>query len=74
MNAQAGGVAIIVDAKDPPAYGFYAKFGYAPLLRPVPGTHPGEAPHPPAPAPRPEWPRRMFLPIATLRKSFEPGG
>lgn len=76
VNAQAGGVAVIVDAKDPPAYSFYAKFGYAPLLQlqPVPGTHPDEAPHSPVPAPRPEWPRRMFLPMATLRKSFEPEG
>ncbi|HYO64953.1 MAG TPA: GNAT family N-acetyltransferase, partial [Archangium sp.] len=62
VNAQAGGVVVIVDAKDPPASGFYARFGYAPLLQVQP-----------APAPRPEWPRRMFLPIATLRKSFEPG-
>ena len=60
VNAQAGGVAVIVDAKDPPAHGFYAKFGYAPLLQPVPISPP-------------EWPRRMFLPIATLRKAFETG-
>ena len=59
VNAQAGGVAVIVDAKDPPAHGFYEKFGYAPLLQPAPTS--------------PEWPRRMFLPIATLRKAFETG-
>lgn len=60
VNAQAGGVVILVDAKDPRASGFYAKFGYAPLRPPTPGL-------------LPDWPRRMFLPMATLRKSFESG-
>jgi GNAT superfamily N-acetyltransferase len=60
VNAQAGGVVVLVDAKDPRAHDFYARFGYVPL---------GQT----GAAPRPDWPRRMFLPVATLRKAFESG-
>lgn len=52
INVQAGGVAVVVDAKDPRAYDFYARFGYRPL---------GATDH---------WPKSMFLPIETLRKSY----
>lgn len=57
INEQGGAVAVIVDAKDANARGFYAKFGYEPLLAESgPDT--------------PPWPLRMFLPLATLRRAY----
>ncbi len=60
VNAQAGAVLIIVDAKDPHASRFYERFGYGPMLTSTLETQ--------------EWPRRMFLPMKTLRASFTEGG
>lgn len=55
INAQAGSVAVVVDAKDAYARDFYRKFGYEPLL-----TEPDTPP----------WPLRLFLPIADLRAAY----
>src|SRR5262245_8702927 len=48
---QAGGVGIIVDAKDAGAVAFYAHYGYE-ILEHAEGA---------------QWPKRMFLPMQTLR-------
>ena len=55
ISGHAGGVAIVVDAKDEAAAAFYAPFGYEPLE-----THPEGG-----------WPRRMILALADVQKSKE---
>jgi GNAT superfamily N-acetyltransferase len=54
IAAQGGAVGVIVDAKDANAVGFYEHYGYEAL-------EDSEA------ASVSEWPRRMFLPMQTLR-------
>jgi hypothetical protein len=49
---------VVVDAKDEAAHTFYARYGYAPLLQRE------DTP----------WPRRLFLPLATLRKALDEEG
>jgi GNAT superfamily N-acetyltransferase len=56
INALAGAVLVIVDAKDVHARDFYAKFGYQQLLPGEVGT--------------PEWPLRMYLRMKDLRAAF----
>ncbi|WP_434346835.1 GNAT family N-acetyltransferase [Myxococcus virescens] len=58
INANAGAVLLIVDAKDEGARDFYARFGYRPLSS---GASVGE------------WPQRMFLTMKDVRASFEEG-
>lgn len=55
VNAQGGCVAVVVDAKDAEAQSFYQRYGYMPLL---------QQEHAP-------WPRRLYLPVATLRESLK---
>jgi GNAT superfamily N-acetyltransferase len=55
ISGHAGGVAIVVDAKDEAAAAFYAPFGYELL----------EA------RPEGAWPRRMILALADVQKSKE---
>jgi GNAT superfamily N-acetyltransferase len=57
VSTQVGAAVLVVDAKDPRAYDFYRGFGYELLLMSAPDAE--------------LWPRRLFLPMATLRKSFE---
>jgi GNAT superfamily N-acetyltransferase len=55
INAQGGCVAVVVDAKDEEAQAFYQHYGYMLLLQQ------GNAP----------WPRRLYLPVATIRESLK---
>ncbi|HZH75060.1 MAG TPA: GNAT family N-acetyltransferase [Archangium sp.] len=55
ISSHAGGVAIVVDAKDEAAAAFYAPFGYEPLE----SRHEGG------------WPRRMILALADVQKAKE---
>ena len=57
VSEHVGAVVLVVDSKDLRAQQFYEKFGYELLLASSPEAE--------------RWPRRMFLPIATLRSSFE---
>ncbi|MBM7112084.1 hypothetical protein [Archangium primigenium] len=56
VNAEAGGLLAIVDAKDAQAAKFYADRGYAPLVR--------------AEAEANRWPQRLYVTLATLRASY----
>jgi predicted GNAT family N-acyltransferase len=55
VSNHAGGVAIVVDAKDEAAAAFYAPFGYQYLESGMEGV----------------WPRRMILTLADIRKANE---
>lgn len=55
VSHHAGGVAIVVDAKDEAAAAFYALFGYQYLETGMEGV----------------WPRRMILALADIRKANE---
>lgn len=55
ITDNAGGIGVIVDAKDDGAVSFYRRYGYELL------EHADER----------EWPKRMFLPIQTIRAAFE---
>jgi hypothetical protein len=55
VSGHAGGVAIVVDAKDEGAAAFYARFGYQPLETGTEGV----------------WPRRMILAMADIRRANE---
>lgn len=55
VSHHAGGVAIVVDAKDEAAAAFYAPFGYQYLEAGMEGV----------------WPRRMILALADIRKANE---
>ncbi len=55
INAQGGGLAVVVDAKDEAAERFYRHYQYEPLVQQRAGL---------------PWPRRLLLPIATIRASM----
>lgn len=55
ISEHAGGVAVVVDAKDAAAAAFYARFGYQELEGATEG----------------HWPRRMILALADIRKANE---
>jgi len=55
ISEQAGGVGVVVDAKDAAAVAFYRHYGYE-ILESAEGR---------------EWPRRMFLALKTLRAAYE---
>jgi len=55
INKEGGGVAVVVDAKNERAAALYTTNGYAPLERQAEGA----------------WPRRLFLPAATIRNALE---
>ncbi|WPB82636.1 GNAT family N-acetyltransferase [Archangium violaceum] len=55
ISEHAGGVAVVVDAKDEAAAVFYARFGYQALESLTEGL----------------WPRRMLLALADIRKANE---
>lgn len=56
VNADIGGLLVIVDAKSERAAAFYRDFGYAPLVR--------------SEAEANTWPQRFFVTMATLRASY----
>ncbi|MFY0527739.1 GNAT family N-acetyltransferase [Archangium gephyra] len=55
ISEHAGGVAVVVDAKDEAAAMFYARFGYQQLELATEGN----------------WPRRMLLALSDIRKANE---
>lgn len=55
ISEHAGGVAVVVDAKDEAAAAFYTRFGYQALESLTEGL----------------WPRRMLLALADIRKANE---
>jgi hypothetical protein len=55
ISEHAGGVAVVVDAKDEATAAFYARFGYQELET----------------ATERVWPRRMLLALADIRKANE---
>jgi GNAT superfamily N-acetyltransferase len=73
-NEQAGGVLLVVDAKDQRASDFYVGFGYTPLLTSQPSVA-APAPEPQVGEPEasnaePAWPKRLYVRIADLRASY----
>jgi GNAT superfamily N-acetyltransferase len=56
VNADIGGLLVIVDAKDERAAAFYKDHGYAPLIR--------------SEADDSKWPQRFYVTMAVLRESY----
>lgn len=56
VNADIGGLLVIVDAKNERAASFYKAYDYAPLVQAEAALHP--------------WPQRFYVTMATLRASY----